>query len=284
VEPASPDDDVDRPIRRRARWARDAVIGIGLAAGLALGPNAAFAVDADSTETDRPDVANSATTVPPGAFQIESGIAYARQRAAAAPTQYTTSLELTLRAGLTPSLEVRLDGDPVVHMRTDESVTNVGDLRLGLKYRFVDPPDGSWWPALAILPYVKLPSAPEPIGSERTDFGITGIASFDFPADFSLDVNGGIAAVGQRDPSGYLAQASAAASLSKTLLHELVVYVELFYSSRDTWDSRYGLGTGAGMLYRIGRRAAVDLGVEFSLAGQSPDYTIRSGFSIRFGR
>ena len=260
------------------------MIGIGLAAGLGLGPNAALAVDADSTETDRPDVANSATTVPPGAFQIVSGIAYARQRAAAAPTQYTTSLELTLRAGLTPSLEVRLDGDPVVHMRTDESVTNVGDLRLGLKYRFVDPPDGSWWPALAILPYVKLPSAPEPIGSERTDFGITGSASFEFPADFSLDVNGGIAAVGQRDPSGYLAQASAAASLSKTLLHELVVYVELFYSSRDTRDSRFGLGTGAGLLYRIGRRAAVDLGVETSLAGQSPDFTIRSGFTVRLGR
>jgi hypothetical protein len=256
-----------------------------LAGTLALEAVPALAAEAaDSTETDRPDVANSATTVRQGQFQIESGIAYARQRAAAAPTQRTTSLELTLRLGLTRSLEVRLDGDPVVHMRTDEGVTNVGDLRLGLKYRFFDAPDDSWWPALAILPYVKLPSAPEPIGSERTDFGITGIASFDFPADFSLDVNGGIAAIGQRDPSGYLAQASAAASLSKAVLNDLSVYVELFYSSRDTRDGRYGLGTGAGMLYRIGRRAAVDLGVETSLAGQSPDFTIRSGFTVRLGR
>jgi hypothetical protein len=252
--------------------------------GVLSGASPAVAAEpADSTETDRPDVANSTKTVPPGAFQIETGIAYSRERAGGVPTQRTVSLEATLRVGLTPSLEVRLDGDPVVHMRADENVTNVGDVRLGAKYRFLDAPESSWRPALAILPYVKLPSAPAPIGSERTDFGITGIASFDFPEDFSLDVNGGIAALGQKHPSGYLAQGSAAASLAKTVVQDLAVFVELFYSSRETRDSRYGLGTGAGLVYRIGRRAALDLGFETSLAGQSPDYAIRSGFTVRLG-
>jgi hypothetical protein len=255
-----------------------------LAGVLTLGAEPVGAAEpADSTETDRPDVANSAKTVPRGQFQIESGVAYSRERTGGAPTQYRTSLEATLRAGLTPSLEVRLEGEPVVHQRQGESVTNLGDLKLALKYRFLDPPEGSSWPALAVLPYVKLPTARDPIGSERTDVGITGIASFDLPADFSLDVNGGIAAVGQRDPTGYLVQGSASASLARTVINDVVVFVELFYSSRDTRDGRYGLGTGAGMLYRIGRRAAVDLGVETSLAGQSPDYTVRSGFTIRLG-
>ena len=234
-------------------------------------------------EPDRPDVANSAKTVAPGAFQIETGIAYSRERFGGAPTERSLSQELTLRLGLAERLEIRLDGQPVVNLRGAEDTTNVGDLRLGLKYRFLDSVEGAWWPALAIQSFVKIASAPDPIGSERADFGVIAIASFDLPADFTLDVNVGVAAVGQRHPNGYLPQGAAAGSLSKTVVGDLTAFVELFGASRSTRDSQYGLGAGAGLIYRIRSWLAVDLAVQTSLAGQLPDYTIRSGFSIRFG-
>jgi outer membrane putative beta-barrel porin/alpha-amylase len=234
-------------------------------------------------EPDRPDAASSAKTVAPGAFQIETGIAYSSQRFAAAATERRLSQELTLRLGLTDRLEVRLEGEPVVNLRGAEDTTNVGDFRLGLKYRFLDSHEGAWWPALAVQPFVKIASAPDPIGSERTDFGAVAIATFDLPANFTLDVNGGITAVGQRHSNGFLPQGAAAGSLSKTVFGDLTAFVELFGATRTTGDSQYGLGAGAGVIYLIRPWLAVDLAVQTSLAGQLPDYTIRSGFSIRFG-
>src|SRR5947208_3473320 len=68
-------------------------------------------------ETDRPDLTNGVKTVPPGAAQIETGVAYARRSIAASEAERRLAIEATLRVGLTDRLEVRLDGEPLVRLR-----------------------------------------------------------------------------------------------------------------------------------------------------------------------
>lgn len=248
------------------------------AGGLAFGDSLSEVVP------DRPDVANSTQTVPFGAFQVEAGLGYARTRIAASPAERRLSVQATLRAGVTDRLEIRLEGEPLVRLRGAEADTDHGDLALGLKYRFLDSEEGRWWPSLGAQPFVKLPIADAPIGSERPDFGFLALASLELPRQFSLDVNAGLAVVGQTRPNGYLLQALVAASLGRQITERLSSFVELFFASRAKRDGRDILGVGTGLTYLLTRRIALDAGVETSLTGRGPDYAFQAGVCARFGR
>lgn len=239
--------------------------------------------DEGDIESDRPDISTSAKTVAPGVFQIETGVAYGVTRIGGAPSQRRLSWELTLRTGLTERLEVRLDGEPVVRLRGEDDVTGSGDYTLAVKYRFYDPPAGSWWPKLGVMPFVKPPIASAPIGTEKTDFGVIGLASFDLPAELSLDANVGVAAVGQTS-GGHLAQAQASATLGRELIGPLAGFVELFYASRAERGERDTLGLDGGLMLMVARDVVLDAALGTSLIGALPDYIVRAGLSVRFGR
>jgi hypothetical protein len=234
-------------------------------------------------ETDRPDLTNGVKTVPPGGVQIETGVAYARRRIAASEPERRLALEATLRVGLTDRLEVRLDGEPLVRLSGDQDDTGSGDVTVGLKYRFGDSREGEWFPGVGVQPFVKVPVAAAPIGSEKPDFGLIALASFDLPWDLGLDVNAGMAAIGQSRPDGYLLQALASASLGRAVTERLSMLVEVFFASADQRDARDKVGLTAGAVWRVARLVALDVAAVTSLAGPVPDYTLRAGVSLRFG-
>ncbi len=256
-----------------------------VACALALLPLGAWAADErEPIAPDRAGAATGASTVGRGAIQVEAGLAYERERIAASPTDRRFTVEATLRAGVTERLELRVDGEPLVRLRGAEDETSHGYFALGAKYRFLDARDGSWVPSLAVLPFVKLPVAEEPIGSGKTDFGALLLASFALPGQLSLDVNAGLAAVGQSRPSGYLLQALVAAGASRDLMDWLTVFSDVVYASRDERSGRDSVTLDAGVLWRPRRDVAVDAWVVTSLAGPGPDWALRAGVSIRFGR
>ena len=166
---------------------------LAVCAALTFGASVAGAEEPARIQADRPGVSNSTSTVPPGALQIEGGVDYSRSRVSGGPDERQFVLGAMLRAGLTDRLEVRLDGAPLVRLRGAENDTGFGDPTLGVKYRFLDSPEGSWWPSLGLLPFVKLPVARSPIGSERVDFGVTALASVDLTWQLGLDANVGLA-------------------------------------------------------------------------------------------
>lgn len=263
------------PCARRAR---------PLLLGLALALAAPLANAADVMDPDRPDVTNGTTTVGRSVVQIETGVEYARSSGGGSPPERRLSVPLVLRIGLIDQLEARFEGEPLVRLRGDDDDTGHGDLKIGLKYGFFDVEEGDWRPALGVLPFIKVPIASAPIGSERPDFGVTLLVSFNMPGDFALDANAGLAVIGQTHPSGYLVQGLVSASLQRTLLAgRLVPFGELFFFSRDERDGRNRFGADAGMIFRLTPNLAVDAALETTLAGRGPDYTVRAGLSRRFG-
>ena len=258
---------------------------IVLALGLLLASGGLAAARAESAVTpDRPGVTDSTHTVLLGAFQIEGGLEYARTNVAASPAERRLAVQAALRVGLADRLEVRLEGEPLVRLRGAEEDTGHGDLTLGLRYRFLDAPEGRWWPSLGAEPFVRLPIAHAPIGSERPDFGFLALASLDLPSQMSLDVNTGLVAVGQACPNGYLLQALTSASLERAISARLSGFVELFFASRGERDGRDALGLDAGLVYLLTRRVALDVSVGTGLNGRGPEYLFRAGGSARFGR
>lgn len=244
----------------------------------------AAAQDDAAIDPDRPDVSVSAKTVGAGRVQLESGLLFERTRLAGEPTERRLSAEALLRIGLGRSLELRLEGEPIVRLRGAENETDVGDWKVAAKWRFLDGSEGGGWPGLALLPWVKLPTAPTPIGSGKADFGLLFAASFDLPADFALDADASIVAVGQTRPSGHLLQALVSASLSRKLAAGLAAFGEVFYASREEWGERNRVGADGGLVWTVLPNLALDVAVGTSLYGRFPDVFVRAGGSVRFGR
>ena len=252
---------------------------------LALLPLHAWAAEEpEPISPDRAGAATSSATVGRGVFQLEAGLAYQRERIAASPTERTFRIEATLRAGITERLELRLDAEPLVRLRGVEDATDHGGFGLGAKYRLLDAAEDSWLPALAVLPFVKLPVAEPPIGTGKADFGALLLASFVLPGQVSLDLNAGMAAVGQSRPGGYLLQAIVAAGASRDLVDWLTVFSDVIYTSREERDGRDSVVLDAGVIWRPSRDVAVDTSIVTSLAGTGPDWALRAGVSVRFGR
>jgi hypothetical protein len=238
----------------------------------------------DDLDPDRPDVSSSARTVGAGRVQLESGVLLERTRLAGEPTERRLSVETLLRIGIGERLELRVDAEPLVGLRGAQDATDVGDFEIGAKWRFLDAAESTASPTLALLPFVKLPTAPTPIGTGKADYGLLLAASVDLPADFGLDANAGLAAVGQTRPGGHLLQALVSASLSRKLGGALTAFGEVFYASREEWNGRDQVGVDGGLVWTLRPNVALDAAVGTSLYGRAPDVFVRAGGSVRFGR
>jgi len=257
---------------------------LAVCAALTFGASVAGAEEPARIQADRPGVSNSTSTVPPGALQIEGGVDYSRSRVSGGPDERQFVLGAMLRAGLTDRLEVRLDGAPLVRLRGAENDTGFGDPTLGVKYRFLDSPEGSWWPSLGLLPFVKLPVARSPIGSERVDFGLTALASVDLPWQLGLEANVGLVAIGQSNRDAFLLQEAVSAALSRQIGERWSTYVEVFYASPAERGAHDIVGLDAGIQFFLTPRVALDASAETSFGGPGPDYAFRAGVSVRLGR
>jgi len=252
--------------------------------GIALLVSAAVTARAVEIEPNRPSNSVNAKLVPPGGVQIESGIAISSERKAGEPRERRFEVDIDLRVGVTPRLEIDISDQPFVRLRGPDDDTGHGDITLGFKYRFVEATEGEVWPPhFGVKPFVKLPTASAPIGSERPDFGLLVLATFDLPSRFSLDLNVGGVAVGQTRPNGYIGQTIVAAALSRTMRPGLSLFGEIFFNSRQEHGGRDLLGVDAGATYLLTPRLAVDLAAQTSLHGQGPDWVVRTGLSVLFG-
>ena len=233
---------------------------------------------------DRAGSGTSAATVGRGAFQLETGLAYARESIAGSPPERRFTVEAAIRAGVTEQLELTIEAEPLVWLRGADDEIGPGNVALGAKYRFLDAREGSWVPALAWLPSAKLPVTDPPIGTGKADFRSLLLASFALPEQVSVDLNAGLAANGQRRPSGYLLQALVAATVSRDFADVWTLFTDVFYSSREDRDSRDSVQLDAGIVWRVARDVALDASGVTSLAGPGPDWAVRAGVSVRFGR
>ena len=255
-----------------------------LVLGLVLAGAAALAHAAEPIDPDRPDLTNGTATVGRGVVQIETGVEWRRTSGDGSPTERRLGFPLVLRVGLLDRLEARLESEPLVHLQNAESDTGFGDLKLGFKWGFFDAVEGDWKPAIGVLPFVKLPTADAPIGSERPDFGVTLLLSFNMPQDFFLDVNAGLTVVGQTHPNGYLAQGLGSASLQRKFLdNRLSTFVELFVSSPDERDGRGRFGGDVGAIYWLTPDLTVDTAIETTFPATNREFAVRAGLSARFG-
>src|SRR6185437_1163195 len=90
------------------------VRSLAAACVLALLPLGAWAADEpEPIAPDRAGASLSTSTVGRGAVQLETGLAYERERIAASPSDRRFTVEAGLRVGATERLELRAEGEPL---------------------------------------------------------------------------------------------------------------------------------------------------------------------------
>jgi hypothetical protein len=148
--------------------------------------------DLRSFNTDRPPKANSPYTVDAGHFQYETDIAvFGYGNTDGVKTEDWTVVDPTLKLGLTNTIDAELQITPYESVVTKSagnttSVSGIGDTFARLKINVLGDDRGAV--AVALLPYVKLPTAQSGLGNGSIEGGLILPISISAPGGFTVIV------------------------------------------------------------------------------------------------
>jgi len=247
------------------------------AAVFAASPLACAQDQAPAVTPYRPTVANPAELSAPGWLELEVGW----QRQHGGGDLRRDSLPLTAKLAFSEHWGLLL-GTELGVRRTDpdhNQYTGMGDATLLLKhYLGGDAGHGGAWGLEAGF---KSPTAPENLGSGKTDYLLTLIYSVDGLGN-RLDINVGATELGAVEEDQGRIQYGWAASLSRPLNDSWGVFGELSGTQRKGSEptQQYMLGG----TYNVSRRVVLDFGLARGLTVATPDWSAFFGVSLLAAR
>jgi hypothetical protein len=258
---------------------------------------------------DRPSKTDSPITVDAGIFQLEADFAnftYDRYNALGTDTKVKTLLVAPtfLRVGLfaNTDLQILIPGynridteaaEPAAPSagpsgplkRQSSTVDGYGDMLFRLKINLIGNDSGNF--ALAVIPFIKAPTASHGVGNGRVEGGINFPISYNLPAGFMLFAQGRFDALFNGDNDGYHVLFSESIGVGRAipgiLQGKLSSYAELAsaVSSRLSKQDPYALTADTGLIYQLTTNIAIDVDSFFGLTRGAPDVNIFGGIAIR---
>lgn len=245
-------------------------------------PTTSAALDGPISEpdfiVDRPDVSESAFTVPAGKWQAEFGLRMNRQRSPHATGFYLDDL---FRIGIKRDWELRLGGGGAAYREEHGAgFGGVSPFYAGVKYHLLDD---EHLPSMGLLLNANLPSPSHRFTSGRVDGNVLWVANKSW-GPFELEVNLGPGAAWDSEDRAYYAQLVHATTLSYYPVKSFRVYAEVFGFLPGAKDGRDSTSAGVGVhWYNFRKNIAVDLsatrGVS-NLARDGNDWSVSLGFSF----
>ena len=245
----------------------------------------ALAFDSDekrpAINAGRPTLTDPATLTAPGWLETEFGI----QRLLQDNRLLQTPLLLKLTGG-NRRTEYRLQTDGYSRMTDDSgnAVSGIGDTYAALQYLATSGASGNWY--TAVRGTVKLPtaSASKGIGSGKADYGALFLASRDLSQSLHLDVNAGLAALGQPACTGFDRQIFLSASTTMPIGRGKWQYTnELAYQAAAA-GSDSQLTMMHGISYSVQPWDVWDAAINFGLNRGAPKYQVLFGRTFFLGR
>jgi hypothetical protein len=245
------------------------------------------AADLRSFNTDRPPKANSPYTVDAGHFQYETDLAvFGYGKTDGVQIRDWTVFDPTLKLGLTNTIDAELQVTPYESAVTQTGavtttrLAGVGDTFARLKINLLGDDGGAV--ALALLPYVKLPTARAGLGNGKVEGGVILPVSFSAPAGFTVIVMPEGDYLKNSAQYGYHGAFDFLVNVSHPLDKRWTVYSEIFTTqSLQTGESAiYTLD--AALTCALTAALQLDMGGNFSLNGVAPRAQLYTGLSQRF--
>lgn len=269
---------------------------IGILAGGASAADTAYGPGNPTPEdklrplcTDRPTKSTSPCTVDPGHIQIESDL-YDEIIDTAQGARTTTQLftSPTVKLGLTDTIDVEASLTPWERIATKSggsvtSISGTGDLYLRAKFGLPATEGGSV--AVAVIPYVKVPTARRGIGDGAVEGGVIVPVSINLPAGWSLVVDPEGDVLEDASGRGQHPNASLLFSLSRNVTETVTLSGELW--SDVEWRpegqlTQASADLGAAWIPKSQPNLQLDGGVNIGLNHETPSTQLYVGLSRRF--
>ncbi|HEY0953845.1 MAG TPA: transporter [Roseateles sp.] len=261
-----------------------AVLLQGLLALAIAGP--AWADDDDSIATDRPDFVESSDVVGKGRVQIETSLAWERDRQGGLKAR-TASTPTLLRVGVADTWELRFETDGRLRQTIQEAGTTTkergwSDLAVGVKWHQRDGDEANLTPGLAWLLHVDVDSGSGAFRGQGLRPSLRMVAEWELPGGWSAGVMPGL--YRDRDEQGrHFTGAILAAVVGKSLTERLRGFVEV--SGQQLASSRNGGSVAtfdAGLAYLLDRNLQVDVALSRGINKNAPDLSWTIGLSGRY--
>ena len=238
--------------------------------------------------TDRPDKTESPYTVDAGRVQVELDfVNHTRDREGGSGAETLGILPVNLKLGLTNSTDLQLLVDPYVRQRVTnrtsgarDTVSGFGDVTLRLKHNLWGNDGGRT--ALALMPFVKLPTARSGIGNGAAEFGLIVPLAIGVSDRVGIGLMTEIDMLEEADGRGYAPTFINSATASFSLTERLGLYTELFTERSTERDARLVVTGDMGMTYGLTEDLQLDGGVNIGVTDAADDLQLFIGISRRF--
>ncbi len=289
------------------KWSLAAIVALSGLAGAALADDAPAPPPPDKSGfnlanptpeadlrafcTDRPTKSTGPCTVDAGHFQYESdvfNVTYDTSGGADTTTALYTNPTLKLGLNNTIDAEINIAPWETVTSRDRASgrtvrASGVGDLFLRLKANLIGDDGGDV--AVALEPYVKIPTAPNGVGDGAVEGGLIAPIQINLPANWSLtiDPEGDVLknAGGAADHLNISGLLSFSRPLSKTVTGSLEIWADDNFDPRRT-VTQTSFDLGAAWIPPAHSNFQLDGGVNLGLNKQTPAAQAYVGVSQRF--
>lgn len=240
----------------------------------------------EAIATDRPDVVESGDVVGAGRIQIETGVAFERDRSGGVTSRLRSTPTL-LRVGTGERWELRLETDGALRQRiTEAGLTQehrgTADLSLGAKWHWRDGDEKTGAPGMAWLFHVDIDAGSAAFRGHGLRPSLRMVAEWDLPGGWSTGVMPGLYtdrnAQGERYVGGIFA-----VTAGKSLTERLRGFVE--FSGQQLASTKNGgsvVTFDTGLAYLLSDDLQVDAAVSRGLNRYTPDLAATVGVSARY--
>ena len=230
-----------------------------------------FAQEIESIQTDRPDLTESAFTVPAGYFQLEAGLL---RTVINSTTQLNLHPTLLFKYGMSSSFEFRLITDLASFQNTGANEIVILPIAVGVKIAISE--EKGLIPKTAFIGHLKIPTGGE------SELASTYFApSFRFAMQHTLSEKISLGYNLGTEWSGITAEPIFIYTITSaiSLTPSWGAYLELFGYAPQFNRAEHSVD--GGFTYLLNNNCLADISFGLGLTSNAPDYFISAGFSFR---
>ena len=255
-----------------------------IAWGIGCALLAATAAQAETAPicADRPTKANAVCTVPVGDWQLESAIAdWLRLDSDGSRTDTLLLGSSMLKLGLSERSDLELGITPFARVSTGgDHVSGFGDLTLRYKHRLTAPNTPI---QLAVIPFVKIPTAKTGIGNGKTEAGLALPISFALAGPLTATLGPEVDWLADAGGHGRHPAIVQVLNLSAQVAPQLTLVGELWANwNFDPAGTVRQASADFAAAYAVTRTVQLDAGANLGLTHDTSGIELYAGASIRF--
>ncbi len=242
---------------------------------MAMGISVSPAAELRPLSTDRPDTTESPYTVDAGHLQFEMELANWTHDGH--DREFSLG-ELNAKIGLNASTDLQVVMPFYTHVR--DGGEGFGDVEIRLKHNLWGNDEGST--ALALMPFVKIPTANGDLGNDEFEGGLIVPFGFEGPAGWACAVMAELDVDADDDGSGHHFVGVISATTSHSVTENTGIFLELVSvlsaESGSDWEAYFNTG----MTWAVTPTWQLDGGVRVGLTDAATDFTPFVGASTKF--